>query len=592
MSDIKNGFTGFANRGSDFESAGDAIRKSKAGAASIGEGGAAKSAVGAGARRFSTEGVASAAYTSSEEGGGTASSAANDLPEIGGFMSAFQRGRTASPSRVGVIRSAGYTTSVTAATASSTVSCPFDAQLGGLHADAPASASASAASPSAFAAQPSSLAQTQSLADALPVRRTREDFDIARFVRVPDVSQGEHIGTAAFSEQALADIPATDRRHAWVEIDLGAIHRNVLAVRDLLAPGTMLLAVVKADAYGHGAVQVAKTAINSGADYLGVATVDEAIQLREADIHAPILILSQPPITSIPLLLAYKIMPSVYDPYFAIAYAEAADAIGVRAPFHLKINTGMNRIGVRAEDVEDFLRQISFHRALEIAGTFTHFACADEHDSTQTAIQLERFEDAIRTMRSFGVNPGIVHAANTAATLRYSQTHFNMVRFGIGLYGIHPCPETRGVIELAPAMSVHARITQVKAVPVGEGVSYGLKYRSGGFARICTIPIGYADGVRRGWSGHMDVLLGGQRHRQVGNVCMDQCMFEVDMRTRPGTRVGTQKVEPGIGDEVVLLGAQGDARITADELADAIGSIPYEVCIGFGSLRLPRVFVS
>jgi alanine racemase len=491
MSDIPNGFTGFSNRRHDFESAGDAMRKS---AAKFGEG------------------ELSASFTSPYQKKQTSSKLPTYVP---------------------------------------------------------------------------SLADTLAKSNT----KTRDDFDIRRFVRMPesvtlaDMVEGSHT-KATFSAQALEDIPEQARRHAWVEVDLGAIHHNVLAARSLVNPGTKLLAVVKADAYGHGAVAVARTAINSGADYLGVATVDEGVELRKAGITAPIMILAQPPLTAIPLLLAHNILPSIYDPHFAIAYAEAADAIGASAPFHLKINSGMNRIGVRTEDVAEFLQLVSFHRALEIAGTFTHFACADEYDTMQTRLQLEHFEDAIRTMRSLGVNPGIVHCANTAATMRFPQAHFNMVRFGIGLYGIHPSSVTSDIVQLKPAMSIHARVTQVKSVPVGEGVSYGLRYKSAGYARVCTIPVGYADGLRRGLSGRMDVLMGGRRHKQIGNICMDQCMFEVDMRTR----AGMQKLDPMPGDEVVLLGSQGGEQILIEEMADMLGTIPYEVCIGFGSLRLPRIY--
>ena len=179
-----------------------------------------------------------------------------------------------------------------------------------------------------------------------------------------------------FDPEKLARIPEADRRWAWVEVNLSAIRHNTQAVRNRLAHGVRLMAVVKADAYGHGAVPVAKMALNSGADYLGVATVDEAIELREALIGAPILVLSQPPAEAIPLLLGYKVMPAIYTADFAIAYAEAADAFGISAPFHLAVNTGMNRIGVRWDQAAEFMHQVGFHRALELVGTFTHFATA------------------------------------------------------------------------------------------------------------------------------------------------------------------------------------------------------------------------
>lgn len=403
--------------------------------------------------------------------------------------------------------------------------------------------------------------------------------DIMRFAEAGSAASG----APRFDPEKLARIPEVDRRWAWVEIDLNAIRHNASAVKHRLRPGTRLMAVVKADAYGHGAVQCAKTALNSGAEYLGVATVDEAIALREALVNAPILVLAQPPETAIPLLLAYKIMPSIYTAEFAIAYGEAADAFGLRAPFHLKVNTGMNRIGVRWDEAADFARQISFHRALDLEGTFTHFATADCPGTVDFDQQVKRFAEAVNAMRASGVNPGIVHAANSAAAIRYPEVQLDMVRLGISLYGFYPCPEAYPLIDLQPAMSVKARITDVKTVPVGEGVSYGLHYRSPGGVKVCTVPIGYADGFRRGLSGRTDVLVGGQRFHQVGNICMDQCMFEVNLRQR-------SNVDPQIGDEVVIVGEQGDAAVTIDEMAETLGTIQHEVAIGFGCSRLPRIY--
>ena len=392
--------------------------------------------------------------------------------------------------------------------------------------------------------------------------------------------------TPGFDPHKLATIPAQDRRWAWLEVDLSAIRHNLAVARHAIGRGKRIMAVVKADAYGHGAVMVAKTALNSGAEYLGVATVDEAIELREALINAPILVLAQPPISAIPLLIAYKVMPTVYTPDFAIQYGEAADSFGVRAPFHLKINTGMNRIGVRSDAVVEFMTQIGFHRALDLVGTFTHFATADSAETLDFQIQTKRFFEAINALRASGINPGIVHAANSAATLRYCDVHLDMVRFGIALYGLHPSQESRRLADLHPALSVHARITEVKTVPMSEGVSSGMTYRSPGSVKICTLPLGYADGYRRGLSNRIDVVCEGQRCRQVGNICMDQAMFEVDLRVY-GNR---KRLDPQIGDEVIVLGRQGDSIVTADDMANKLGTINYEILTGF-SQRLPRIYV-
>ena len=389
-----------------------------------------------------------------------------------------------------------------------------------------------------------------------------------------------------YTEDELDRIEPTDRRWAWVEVDQAAIRHNTIEVKHRLARGCRLMAVVKADGYGHGAVACAKASLSAGAEYLGVATVDEAVELRAAGITAPLMLLSQPPETAIPLLLAHQIMPAVYDPAFAVAYGEAADLHGMVAPYHLAVNTGMNRIGVRHEDVVEFLRQVNFHRGLELAGVFTHFATSDCPETFDFEVQAHRFAEAVGYIQAAGINPGIVHAANSAAILRFPRVHFDMVRLGISLYGLHPCPETRRIIDLHPAMSVHARITDARFVPTGEGVSYGMHYRSPGSVKICTLPLGYADGYPRALSGNTDVIYAGRYWRQVGNICMDQCMFEVDMRTS----ALRERVDPQVGDEVLIVGAQGGAAVTIDEMAEKLGTIPYEIATGF-SRRLPRVIV-
>ena len=389
----------------------------------------------------------------------------------------------------------------------------------------------------------------------------------------------------SFDPDKLATIPSKDRRWSWIEIDLNAIRHNAQAVKKAIGAGRHLMAIVKADAYGHGAVRVAKTALNSGADYLGVATVDEGIQLREGLVNAPILMLAEPPASAIPLLLAYKIMPAVYTSEFAINYAEAADSMGIKAPFHLAVNTGMNRIGVRHDEVVSFMNQVGFHRALDLVGTFTHFATADCPETLDFQIQAKRFIEAVDALREAGINPGIVHCANSAAAIRYPDVRFDMVRLGIGLYGYYPCPECFPLIDLKPAMSVHARITDTRLVPMSEGVSYGLNYRSSGSVKICTVPIGYADGLRRGLSGRMDFIVDGVRCRQVGNICMDQCMFEVDLRSY----ARRQRIDPQIGDEVLIVGEQGEAAVSIEELCETLGTIPHELCIGF-SHRMPRYY--
>lgn len=358
-----------------------------------------------------------------------------------------------------------------------------------------------------------------------------------------------------------------------------------MQTKRLLPSNCRLMAVVKADAYGHGAVEVAKAACNAGASYLGVATVNEGIELREAGMREPILILSEPPAEAIPLLLHYHIMPSVYTTEFAIAYGEAADAQGMKAPYHLAINSGMNRIGVRFNTVVEFLSQISFHRALEMEGCFTHFATADAIETLDFQIQINHFVEAMRAVEAAGINPGIVHCDNSAATYRFPKTNFDMVRLGIAMYGYQPAPDTHRIIDLRPAMSVHARITNVMVVPMSEGVSYGMNYRSPGSVKICTVPVGYADGLMRLLSGKIDFAYQNRTVHQVGNICMDQCMFEVDLRSRANIKT----LDPHIGDEVLIAGPHDVVDCSIDTMANRAATIPYELVCNF-SRRLPRYY--
>lgn len=389
-----------------------------------------------------------------------------------------------------------------------------------------------------------------------------------------------------FTDLELQAVPEKDRRWSWVEIDRSAIQHNVMATRKLLGERCRLMAVVKADAYGHGAVEVAKIAISAGASFLGVATVDEGIQLRDAGLREPILLLAEPPVESVPLLLHYHIIPSVYTPDFAINYAEIADAHNMKAPYHLAINTGMNRIGVRFDQVIEFFSQVSFHRALDLQGCFTHFATADAPETLDFQIQINRFVESMRALEAAGINPGIVHCDNSAAIYRFPKTHFDMARLGISLYGYHPAYDTHRIVQLRPAMSVFARITNVIQVPMSEGVSYGMNYRSPGSVKICTVPVGYADGLIRLLSGQVTFAYQDRAVNQVGNICMDQCMFEVDIRSRANQRT----LDPQIGDLVQIAGPNALVDTSIDTMAKKAATIQHEVTIGF-SHRMPRYYV-
>jgi len=370
-----------------------------------------------------------------------------------------------------------------------------------------------------------------------------------------------------------------DRRWAWAEVDLGAIRHNVETLKALTPSETLFMAVVKADGYGHGASEVAQAALAAGADRLGVATVDEGVRLRKAGITAPVQILSEPPASATPLLVRYGLRPALYSPEFAAALSRAGVAAGSAVPFHLKVNTGMNRIGVDWADAGSFAESLRALPGIALEGVFTHFATADIPGDWDFERQVERFASAVGDLRGRGMDPGIVHAANSPATILHPQTHLGMVRCGIALYGLHPCDATRDRIDLRPAMAIKTRVSQVRRVPMGEGVSYGLTWRAASPATIATLPLGYADGVRRGLSGAMRILLGGVECRQIGRICMDQFMVEIP-----------RGVDVGVGDEAVLVGSQGECTLTVDEQAEHLGTINYEVACGYGA-RLARVYL-
>lgn len=385
----------------------------------------------------------------------------------------------------------------------------------------------------------------------------------------------------------MAQMSYPQNRAAWVEVNLNSIRKNTRSFKALLSRGTQLMCAVKADAYGHGAVECSKAMLTSGADQLAVATVNEGVELRKAGISAPILLLNEAPLKSVDVLLEYDIMPSIYSADFALAYGERAVAVNKIGRYHLALDTGMSRIGVFPEDVLEFRRMIDFHRGLECAGTFTHFATADLIGDWDFKQQSRRFQESVSVLQDAGYECGLIHCDNTPATVLHPELHFDMVRVGIGLYGLQPAQTTAPRISLEPAMSVRARVMRVAMPAVGEGVGYGLSYRiSKPSIQIATVPIGYADGLARVLSNNMDVLVHGERARQVGRICMDQFMFAVDMSGRSILRPATP-VE--VGDIVTILGRDGDQEITADEMAERRNTINYEVVCNF-SQRLERIY--
>ncbi|WP_433569542.1 alanine racemase [Tractidigestivibacter sp.] len=386
----------------------------------------------------------------------------------------------------------------------------------------------------------------------------------------------------------MAGSVCPDDRWAWVEVDLAALRRNTRAFKGLLEPGVKMMCVVKADAYGHGAVRCASVMRSAGADQFAVATVQEGVELRKGGIQEPILVLSEPPETCVKTLVDYDLMPSVYDADFALALGECAASAGKVARYHLAIDSGMTRIGVRREDVVELRRTIDFHRGLECAGMFTHFATADVIDDWDFSLQLNRFNEAVQAVREAGLSTGLVHCDNTPGTVLHPECHYDMCRVGIGLYGLQPAETTAPRIQLEPVMSVRGRVTRAIYPQVGDGVGYGLTWRvPKKNMQVATVPIGYADGLARELSNNMEVLVNGMRCRQVGRICMDQFMFAVDVNNARAYRPASPVSQ---GDVVTVIGADGDEQITADDMAALRATINYEVVCDFG-MRLEKIYV-
>ncbi len=368
-------------------------------------------------------------------------------------------------------------------------------------------------------------------------------------------------------------------RPTRVEIDLGAIRHNVGVLRALVAPAEVL-AVVKADGYAHGAVPVARAAVDAGATHLGVALVEEGVALRDAGIEVPILVLSEPVPEAAPEVVARGLTPVVYTDRGVEALAKAvAEAGAPPLGVHLKIDTGMHRVGVAGADATAFAGRVAEHPELVVAGVCTHFAVADEPGREDTARQLARFAAARAELAAAGLDPHPVHAANSAAAIGFPESRFDLVRVGIAVYGIPPAPGVGEDLGLVPALSLRSRVAHVKRLRAGERVSYGLRYELPADATIATLPIGYADGVPRNLAATgAEVLVRGRRCRIAGTVTMDQLMVDV----------GDLPVE--VGDVVTLIGTDGPESVTAAEWAERLGTIGYEIVCGIGP-RVPREYV-
>ena len=369
-------------------------------------------------------------------------------------------------------------------------------------------------------------------------------------------------------------------RPTWVEIDLNAIASNTRQIKALVGPQVRVLVALKADAYGHGAIKVGRTVLHNGASMLGVATLSEAVPLREADITAPILVFGYIPLWQMREAIRLDTTVTLYSLEAAQELSRAAQDLGKTVKVHIKVDTGMGRLGIRYEQSEEIialLHAVKTLPGLELEGIYTHFAQADAADRTYSNLQLERFLRIITLLDELALQPPLVHAANSAAILTMPEAHFDMVRPGIAIYGLHPSPDVPLSESFRPALSFKTQVSQVKWLPAGEGVSYGSTYITTRPTRIAALPVGYADGFRRSPRNWGSVLLHGQEAPILGRVCMDQCMIDV-----------THIPQARSGDEVVLIGHQGEASLSAEQVAERLGTINYEV-VSELLARVPRV---
>lgn len=369
---------------------------------------------------------------------------------------------------------------------------------------------------------------------------------------------------------------------AWAEIDLDAIAHNVCEIKKLIGRNVEMMGVVKADAYGHGVREVVRTLLDNGVTQLAVSMLDEAIQIRNMGINVPILILSYTDPSRAEEIVANDVMQTVFSTDLAMAISNAAVKLGKTAKVHVKIDTGMTRIGFRpGHDAVNSIKEISSMPGITVEGMFTHFASADESEREYTNMQFERYMSVCNELLKEGIDIPVKHVCNSGGIMQYPEMYLNMVRPGIILYGLYPSSEVdRSKLKLKPAMTLKANVILVKDVEPNTCISYGRTFRTSRKSRIATIPIGYADGYTRILSNKGKVLINGEFAPIVGRICMDQCMVDVTDLNR----------EVHVGDEVVLFGCQGNESISVDEVASQIGTINYETICVIGK-RIPRVYL-
>ncbi len=368
-------------------------------------------------------------------------------------------------------------------------------------------------------------------------------------------------------------------RPNYALIDLDALRENLMTLRAGLHPGVKFLAVIKANAYGHGIIEVGRAAADCGADFLGVAIPEEGERLRQAGVQTPILVLGGLLPESAELVVQHDLRPTVFSCEILTALQRFASQQGKVCPIHIKVDTGMNRIGVKTpEELEAILSMARTCENISVEGLFTHFAVSEIADKTFTLQQAQRFENFAALTRKMGFSP-MLHASNSGGTLDLPQLQFDMVRVGIAMYGVHPGPGCGKDVPLHPVLTWKTHVVHIKNIQPGDTVSYGRTYMAGSTRRVATLPVGYGDGYKRCLSNGAQVLIHGLRAPVIGAVCMDQLMVDV-----------TDIPDVGLGDEAVLLGRQGEGNISADEMAGWADTISYEVLLSIND-RVPRVYI-
>ncbi len=366
-------------------------------------------------------------------------------------------------------------------------------------------------------------------------------------------------------------------RPTFVEVDLQRITENFRAIQRHVAPA-QVMAVLKANAYGHGLVEIAKHMVRIGAGYLGVAFLEEGILLREQGVDAPILVMGGIMGNQVPLFLDYDLTLTASSVEKLEQVEQAAAERGVTARVHLKIDTGMERIGVHYYSAGELLEAALRCRHCQVEGIYSHFASSDAADLSSARTQLARFQKVLADYEARGLRPPLRHIANSGGILQLPQSHLDMVRAGILLYGVYPTDEVQKTVPVRPALSWKSHVVYFKVVKPGHAVSYGSTWQTDHMVRVVTVPVGYGDGYFRSLSNKAEVIIRGKRYPIVGRICMDQMMVNIEWETAYN------------GDEVLLLGEKDGVAITAGELAEWAGTVPYEVLTNINT-RVPRLYV-